>query len=1481
MQPTAGRLGLRLWNRANLGALLVVALMLLGGGVTLVTGTGAASPLASPHGAAPSTAPVAPSTAPAPASTPSPAANGTNGTVDQVTGTFFNVNTTLALPPSSANGICRESAYFHNFTTLQEYIYEHFCIMGPQNPTLVSLGNGTVGVGYSNLTSDTPQASCLGPNNTTLGITSGVEFRRSSDSGQRWSNQTWISTGSCNYIQAFEPSFATASGTIYGAFVESNFTNPNASLVPTVPQEYAPRLSSRLAFTTSTDGGTNFSVATPIALAGDSNVSYPEIAAYGNTVYVVYMATVNTTNATLPSSAYGVAPAYPMSVDLVYSQDGGANWSGPIRLPALNATDYYTASSPSIAINATGGIAVSYATNRQCIDYFGFCYYYGDSIVVSTSTTNGTTWSGPYVAGALAGESPCSYYDPLAYSCLRGNFEWGPRSTVAFDPNQPSRVYVAWIGADYTWTVGNGSNEGGSGTTTNFGFGSALYAAVSTNGGRNWTQDIVRMPTSSTGYEYDVIEAPALTVSASGMVYLSYTWINETYCPSVTCPFSDLASYWVATSTNGLTWSNYVTYVASSYYYYITQDWTGLTSAVTTTTAGPVAVYSEGLGYTFSYAYSSNLTHSPPIYIYTYNYTYASQLIDAYPSSHPPLAINFTETGLPAHLNWTLDVSGNAYRTNATTIQITNVPVNATLYIDTPPILPADTGWTEIIGTVSVGAVAAFSQPTTVLVNFSYYFGTAFHITPWGLSGVSSTGCIFTYVEVFIAFQGNYQYVEYYVEQCGGTVYTGNYSYPAAPWYFPQGTQFSMSTIAYTDGMPLSYVFGSGNGSATGVPSQVEMTVNGPINETYVVGALGFYNLSFVPEGLTSGTPYYFTFNGVAYNATAPARVSVRDVLTGSYSLTGVYALPSGSPGWIYYASNLTSEVQVPLEVQVDLNFTTEVDVGATAGTVSFEASGLSSGSFWQMSFNGTTYGSSTPWINLTAHPGTYAVSATPVASAINESTAYAPRSFGPTLSVSPGNTYLLQYTLSYRVVVSTSSGGTVTGAGAHWATPGSTASYTATAQANYQFLGWAGAGNGSYSGPSASANITVNSPITESARFQPLPGNRFPLAVTETGLPNGTWWTVEVGGMGYSTNQSILVVNDLYSCAAGPLGTYNVSVPYAYVNGSSGVRYVASGFPGTTCTTGTTSLTLSFETQYLVTPQSGGDGTAYATVGGLATTTPSWVKSGSPVSLSATPSQGYQFAGWLGTGSGSYTGSLSSQVITPYGPVSELALFTLIVVPPPPRYTATFELGSTLAAGTAWSITFNGTTYASTASSINISGLLAGTYALRAGPVYSSDRSTEYAPHTLPASLAISGNLTTTVSYATAYLVSITASDGGTVSPSGASYYGSGQQIPLVATPAAGYEFVGWVGAGPGAYTGASPNGTASVSGPISEIATFELIPTTAPASGNFLTSTTGIVVLALVGLVVGLGVGLAIFRRRRAPPAPPQSWSPDGGSP
>ena len=431
----------------------------------------------------------------------------------------------------------------------------------------------------------------------------------------------------------------------------------------------------------------------------------------------------------------------------------------------------------------------------------------------------------------------------------------------------------------------------------------------------------------------------------------------------------------------------------------------------------------------------------------------------------------------------------------------------------------------------------------------------------------------------------------------------------------------------------------------------------------YFVGALGTYDLSFTPVGLPSGSSYTFTFDGTQYSATAPASVSVPSIQTGEYPLANVSAT-STTPGYVDFAPSTLSEIEVPVETNILLNFSTEVDATGTLGVATFVATGLANGDFWQVAFNGTTYGSTTPWINVTTHPGTFGVGSFPITDSANDTTAYTANTFGPSLSVTPGTSYPVNFSLSYRVDVSSSVGGSATGSGSHWLTPGSLASFSATASPNFRFLGWAGGGAGSYTGTSMYANITVNGPISETATFAGLSANRYNLTLSEVGLPAGTWWTVSLNGTGYSSEATTFQVDNLYSCNAGASGQYPVAVPFVYLNGTAGVRYVATGYPSSACTDGVTTVMIVFHAEYLVTTYTAGGGTATLSVVGEPTSTSAWVSAGTPFSIEATPASGNVFAGWLGTGPGNYTGPMSTQDVVPTGTVTEVATFQAAPVP-------------------------------------------------------------------------------------------------------------------------------------------------------------------------------------------------------------------------
>ena len=109
-------------------------------------------------------------------------------------------------------------------------------------------------------------------------------------------------------------------------------------------------------------------------------------------------------------------------------------------------------------------------------------------------------------------------------------------------------------------------------------------------------------------------------------------------------------------------------------------------------------------------------------------------------------------------------------------------------------------------------------------------------------------------------------------------------------------------------------------------------------------------------------------------------------------------------------------------EPNVNLSFA-YVDVAGKVGTISLHAVGLTQGTPWHFRFNGTELSSSTPWINVTEHNGTYPVAAFPVVSA-NGSAGYTPTGVGSTWSVTTGGVYDVNFAPAYSLEVIAGSGG-------------------------------------------------------------------------------------------------------------------------------------------------------------------------------------------------------------------------------------------------------------------------------------------------------------------------------------------------------------------------------------------------------------------------------------------------------------------------
>jgi hypothetical protein len=1365
-----------------------------------------------------------------------------------VNGTFFGTNTTFA-DTAPASWPCSAPGW-QNFSFLPYEIENESymnCYGGAQSPSVLPLANGDLGMAYSVLTTNRTACSAYGAL-----VVSRVGFQVSTDGGKSYGGAKYLGNQSCSELQAIEPSFAvSSSGEIDGVFVQDNFTSRNTSYyggIP-LPPEYGNRTSDSLGFVRSTNNGTSFSAVVGIVAAGGSNIARPQIATFGRSIYVVYDRLNNWTNLTLPVN-YPYPPADPESVELVYSANSGATWNGPYTLPELNASQGYDAQSPAIAVSTAGELAVAYTTDRGCFAGAGpFCNSFGDSVVVSTSASNGTTWSAPSVVAPSVGETECQGYDndtgpSYWYGCYAYLFQDAPETTVAWSDTNATGLYVAWSGM-YNWTdatTGFPVNELGMG---------GIWSAASQTAGASWTNATVIAPEPPGSYDEDYYYNPVVAVHG-GVVSLAYSYENQTYCNGA-CPFTQTFSYWLTNSTDGLAWLPPLLLALDPVpEYEIFDFWGGYTDALGFVGASPVVAFSQPLVPAERFQQTVVYVNATPDYFSWYNDTGVSDLTVAYVWTGATTAVTVHEHGLPSSAGWTFSLGPLTVSTAATSVRIGNVPTNETLLLEPGPATGA-VGYRTDFGTTTPAEFVQFQGPSSESVNYTVQYGLVLSLEPLTVQFFN------------FDFNLNNSYYDYNVN--GGV----GYPYPAFPWYLPAGTVVDFGGSTMNSWLPISYFNGTGNGSSTVVANTTSITIDGPINETIWGGALGAYTLTFVPTGLTASEPYQFTFDGTVYRANGTTNVTVPDVLTGAYGISGVEA-NSSTAGWEYFgAASSGSPIVVPEETEIVLNFSAAyVDLAASVGNVSFHATGLSSGDVWRMSFNGTTFASATPWINVTARPGTYGVVAFPIAASANDTMSYTPTGFGPTLSVVTGGSYPVPFTPAFRVQALAGQGGTITGGGTRWLAPGTVANFSATPRTDYRFLGWAGTGPGSYTGPLANASVTVGGPITEAATFEALPLARFNLTFVALGLPSGTWWTVDLNGTGYSTNQTNLVVRDLDPCSAGAPGRYPVTVPYTYLNGTAGTRFVPTPPSTPVCTTGATNVSVDFAAEYLVTPVATSGGQATVDLTGIPSSAPTWVPTGAPVELEAAATEtNFTFAGWVGSGPGNYTGPLADEQILPAGPVSETAFFQPVVVPPPTTYSVSFHSPTSFDSGTAWTVTVDRLNYTSTTDWINVTGLASGTHSVSVRTVLAPDELTEYTPTVPTTTFSLPGTSSVTVAFTVAYWVSVSATAGGTLVGATDGFVPTGHPVTLNASSLPEDSFAGWSGTGAGSYTGTQAVQTIVVGGPVTEFATFSPVTATTTSTGTpAIDSPVVLAGLAIAGLVVGVAVGVVAFRRRARPP-------------
>ena len=1413
------------------GALLLVALFLLPG------------PMA-PHPATPGSPAVTPvprsvpSAVPAGAPVSAPARPGSPAGVPTIE--VYGNNSSFATVPLSRE-VCAVITSGSSAAT-------RYCSASDQNPSAAVLANGAVGVAFSRQTSSTSNVCRNASRDTSIRI----GWAESSNGGASFGAVTDLGNDTCAFEQATEPSFGvTGDGTVVGAYVQYNATNASTFLgqkLWTPPWNLGWRKNSTLGFVQSTTNGTSWSSPVTLGLVG-AYVARPSLATSGRSVYIAYDS-ISSTNVVLTGASQTPKNNPAVAVRLIYSTDDGATWHGPYLLPGMNASEYNHSMSPAVAVASNGTVAVAYLTNRSCNPApckASPTALFQEDLVVATSRTNGSTWSAPHLAAGALVEDQC--YGGVAQSsfynipCYRYLFDFSPTLALAYQGPRLVVAYASYRTDPATYLQYTGT-----------------YAGFSSNGGVTWNL--------STLVELDNLDefyGPSLAVSRAGSVYLSYTWENESACPGNPCsPMYQSFSQWIAsTAPNGTTWSTPGlvhldhlpgTLSASG------GDWLGWSSStvVVPSSQTPTTFFPIAAGYT-----DTVVSNSKGTFTWT-NYSWQSNLSAAFPYTGATTTVNFTASGLAANSRWGVSLDGQAFRTNTTSLTVGGIPVGVPVLLGI--LTPSAGGWAKISASAgTTGFLPKFSAPTTVPINFTEKFGFAISFHP-------SLNCQPYYFYLQLNIGGST-----YTYSCGST-YSAN---PGFPWYLPAGqvTRLNPTTSSKTY---WNTWFGSGNGSYTGSGLDANLTVNGPINESVWGAGYGYGNVSFQPLGLPPGSIVQFSVGSHRYQGPASAPIVVTNISTGAWPIANISA-NSSRPGWEYFGSaSCGGTLEVPLVQQVNLTFAT-VEVGSPLGNVSFTASGIGAGTPWQLSVNGTRYAGTGPTKVLALRNGSYPF-AVGTAIAANGSVGYVPVVPSGFVNVTVGSPVAVPFQYTYRVQAAAGLGGTVLGPAVSWIAPGGYAVFNASASSGYAFAGWTGNGSGSYTGPSPGINVTVVGPIVETAQFFALPTARFNATFTAQGLGDGALWTVFVGGVGYATNLSTLVVPNLLSCTAGSAGTYNLSVPYSY-EGTNGTRYVPSGYPSHFCTTGSYARTITYTAQFLLSVAATAGGLAIAGASTGVTNRSIWVPFNVAPSITAQPEGNNSFLYWNGTGSGAYTGGNPSVQLALSGPVSELAVF----VPPLPRTTPTYTL-TLLAAGlpsnTPWGAVVGGNAYAAVGPTLNVTGLANGTYTLSVPAAYSADGLSRYDGSGVPASVDVKARTTQGITFVTSFWVSVSGSLGGSVSPSGGGWYLRAKTLTLVARPDAAHLFVGWTGNATGvgaiAYSGtnATPPGF-KVLGPIVEYASFGAPAPAAAATENPFTTPAALAGFGVVGVAIGLLVGIVVARRRGAGPpvAPSEGAAPPSG--
>jgi cell division septation protein DedD len=342
---------------------------------------------------------------------------------------------------------------------------------------------------------------------------------------------------------------------------------------------------------------------------------------------------------------------------------------------------------------------------------------------------------------------------------------------------------------------------------------------------------------------------------------------------------------------------------------------------------------------------------------------------------------------------------------------------------------------------------------------------------------------------------------------------------------------------------------------------------------------------------------------------------------------------------------------------------------------------------------------------------------------------------------------------------------------------------------------------------PTATPTPTDTPTPTPTATPTPTP------TATPTPTPTPTP-TVQVTVQTNPTGLSFTVDGNMYTAAqtfSWQPGSSHTIATTSPQSGGAGVQYVWSNWSDgraishTVAPATNKTFTATFTTQYYLTMTKGTGGTVSPTSG--------WRNNGAVVSISATAATGYSFTNWTGSGTSSYSGTNNPASITMNGPITENAAFTQNPVQ------VTVQTNPT---GLSFSV--DGTPYAAAQT---FSWQPGSSHTIATTSPQSGGTGVRYVWTSWSGGGAISHtvapvtNKTFTATFTTQYYLTMTKGTGGTVSPT-SGWRNNGAVVSISATRATGYSFTNWTGTGTGSYSGANNPASITMSGPITETATF-----------------------------------------------------------